>query len=519
MAVKLSTLSRIKTFLISPAGHISLILVGIFLRIQQYLFNRSLWLDEVALAQNIIGHSYADLLKPLESDQLAPFGFLWVSKFFVTLIGPSEFGLRFFPLLCGILSIVFFYLICRQCLDLKATTYALVLFVLQGQFIYFSSEVKPYICDVFAALVITYLTLKIIDQKRSNIFYYILWALVGSAAIWVSYPVIMVLAASIVVLTTFSDKKKMGLLGVACILPAFNFYKFYALTKQNFVQSADYFHNYWQDYFVPLIPKTPWELQTLIGHLLDVFKDPGGFYFKSLALVLFIVGGWSLYQNNRKVFSLVVLPTVFTLIASFLKKYPFAERLILFLVPSYIILVASGLACVRDKAKQLPVLGSLMLILLFLHPILSSAYHVIKPRTREELKLVLKYFNEHIQPGDRLFIEYYGYKSLMYYVDQCPRCSQIPIKSWIIGDKNQDPERSLENIESLKDKKRVWVLFPHLRYEGDDGLQDALFFKYLSHRGKLLQSSEISGMRYMFYENKTVGSAVFLYDLSNQGEI
>ena len=101
------------TFLNSKKFIWLLIAVGIVLRLRQYLFNRSLWVDEAALASSIVSRSYPDLFKTLDYGLSAPFGFLVSSKFVVDIFGNNEFALRLIPLISGILAIVVLYQIGR----------------------------------------------------------------------------------------------------------------------------------------------------------------------------------------------------------------------------------------------------------------------------------------------------------------------------------------------------------------------------------------------------------------------
>src|SRR4051812_18126770 len=131
-----------------------LIALGIVLRLARYLANRSLWLDEVLLARNILDRSFAGLLEPLGLNQGAPIGFLMLQKLAVMLLGPSEFALRLAPLLAGVASVPLFWWLARRMLDLPIAIFALALFSVCEPLIYYSSEAKQYGLDVTLALAI-----------------------------------------------------------------------------------------------------------------------------------------------------------------------------------------------------------------------------------------------------------------------------------------------------------------------------------------------------------------------------
>src|SRR5947209_20397995 len=79
---------------------------GITVRCVQYLANRSLWLDESFLALNIVHRTFLQLLQPLDYEQGAPLAFLMVERAAVQLFGNSEYALRLFPLVSGIVSLL-----------------------------------------------------------------------------------------------------------------------------------------------------------------------------------------------------------------------------------------------------------------------------------------------------------------------------------------------------------------------------------------------------------------------------
>ena len=67
---------------------------GLYYRFDQYIFNRSLWLDEALVAVNVINRTFSELLKaPLEySSYIAPPGFLLTAKLATVCFGNSRFN-------------------------------------------------------------------------------------------------------------------------------------------------------------------------------------------------------------------------------------------------------------------------------------------------------------------------------------------------------------------------------------------------------------------------------------------
>src|SRR3990172_8968599 len=75
-----------------------IVLLGIILRLRQYLVDRSFWADEASLAVNIADRNYSELLGLLDYQQAAPVGFLYVEKTLITVFGNHDYVLRLFPL-------------------------------------------------------------------------------------------------------------------------------------------------------------------------------------------------------------------------------------------------------------------------------------------------------------------------------------------------------------------------------------------------------------------------------------
>ena len=65
----------------------SLIVLGTLLRLRQYFSGRSLWADEASLAYNLVHRDFLGLMRPLNYDQGAPVGFLFIEKLLITVLG------------------------------------------------------------------------------------------------------------------------------------------------------------------------------------------------------------------------------------------------------------------------------------------------------------------------------------------------------------------------------------------------------------------------------------------------
>ena len=160
-----------KNIQLFPSENISLVIIcfGILIRVIQYFFNRSLWADEAVLALNIVNRSYLELLQPLDYDQGAPIGFLWIEKLAIQLFGNNEYALRLFPLLSSILSIFIFYKLAKIFLRLEAVPIALAFFVSLNYLLYFATELKQYSSDVFIALLSCLIVIQVATQKLNKI--------------------------------------------------------------------------------------------------------------------------------------------------------------------------------------------------------------------------------------------------------------------------------------------------------------------------------------------------------------
>ncbi len=378
---------------------------SIILHTRQYLFNRSLWFDETMNAFSIVGKSYSDLLGKLAYSQGIPSGFLFIEKFIVDTFNSSEYALRLFPFICGILSVVLFYKLIKNYLNSSIIIIAVLLFSISDSLIYYSSEVKPYSSDVCIAILIL-LVVFYFDSRRSRIAF-ITCAVTGALAVWISYPSVFVLSgAGITLIISYAYKrnfKKLFQFTSICAIWLSSFLALYHLSIKNQI-STDLVQD-WATNFTPFAPFPPLnasDFKWYMNAFFNVFTDPLSFKYKYLAGIIYLIGCIAVFFRNKKTFFLLTAPVLMTLIASGLERYPFSQRMLLFLIPFLLYFISEGVLWVYKRS----VLVSILLAgIITFSPLNNTIQYLVTPRTHEEIKPLMMDIRDHWKEGDKIYID------------------------------------------------------------------------------------------------------------------
>ena len=89
------------------------LVVGVVLRTREWLFDKSLWLDELMVTYSITHRDFAGLTRPLSMDKAAPVGWLWVEHASIHLFGLSDLALRFPGWLASLVALGVFPVVAR----------------------------------------------------------------------------------------------------------------------------------------------------------------------------------------------------------------------------------------------------------------------------------------------------------------------------------------------------------------------------------------------------------------------
>ena len=484
------------------------VFLGILVRLVQYLSNRSLWGDEVNLALNIIDRSYLELTQTLDYNQAAPLGFLWLEKLATQVFGNSEYALRLLPFTASIVSLGVFYRLTRLYSSPLGGVIAIALFACGRYTLYFATELKPYSSDVAIALILFWL-LSRLHHQMLRVKEIIGLTLVGSLTVWLSYPSVFVLAGlEAWNLFTASSKHwyKIIINRIGIYLTwVISFASFYFVTIADTLTNEDLSSSWSARY-----PDSFGDILWLFDALGRFFYHPMGFsgIADGIGIFAFIVGCVAWCRRDRRIFWALVAPFIVTIFAAYLRQYPFRDRLVLFLAPLGMLIVAEGIVLLLTRLKKIStvksyrwnwlfgLLGIICLYALTVPAISRASNFIIYPEVKHEVRPVVEYVAAQYQPGDKIYVYAGAVQAFAYYVD----LKGYTDLNYTNGSANFSQKGDIEEtrsqfateIEPLSD--RVWFVF---RAEAEE---ESAAREYLDSIGQQLDSFRQPGASVYLYQ-------------------
>ena len=447
-------------------------------------------MDEANLARNYSIKSLSELWQPLDYQQYAPPVFNSIEQFFILIFGNTEYGLRFFPLLCGISILLLFYHFCKKYIALGWQWFPLALLAFSPNFIRYATEVKQYSTDAAVALAIFALThwFPFERFRKGDI---LIWLIVGVVAVWLSMPVAFVLTGlGIYWLYTFVKTKNKDLLWM--FIPFFAWlisFAIYFLSILNTDAAGQNLKDYHQNSFFPIIPLSTTDWHFFKEILISFFRTSLGPTTLAIAwgVISFLTGGYLLYKNKTGQFWLFLSPILASLFASSLEYYSLIPRLTLFFIPTILLFIGIGTAYILTAAHQYlkPVLIVLLLVILFNKQALN---YFVEPLLVDEIKPVMTYIKSKHIKGEQLFVHHNSVPAYTYYTQFAKHKSKYEsggeafLATW--SDKL-----------SFNNKKRVWFIFS---YHQDHEINGAL--SILKKEGKLIDQFRLKGSSCYLFE-------------------
>ena len=357
------------------------VIIGSILRIGYSFINTGLWHDECALAINILDRSYFDLLKPLRFLQIVPPIFLWMSKFFLSIVPDNnidwiDFSFRIIPLFSGVGSIIAFYLLLKNQFYNKFVIFSGVMFIaLSGALINYSYEYKPYSSDVLIAILLMLYFLKI---NPKNYVKQILHSIGLFFVVLFSLPSAFVSVAGMASIL-MKDWKKF-LCAIIPFLSCFVLYYFLYL-KGILAYHGAGMDKGWNDYFI-----TGSNFLKVI--LFYIRINLNLFIIPLVTLIFIICGIFCSWKRNKTVGMMLSVIIVEILVASALRIYPIDPRTQLYLIPVLVFLVCEVLNKIYSK-KIFAIIVSI-LVVLFSGLNLYGSRFVLLNKASSDAKVLIK---------------------------------------------------------------------------------------------------------------------------------
>jgi hypothetical protein len=390
---------------------VTMFLIGATFRLSRYIADPSFWNDEAMLALNIINRSFSGLAQPLDDNQGAPLGFLLVQKLLTVLLGNSDYVLRILPLICGLFSFWAMYALAKRIfVERAAIIAAVILFAFSDRLIYYSTESKQYSSYVFICVLLLHAIGRILDRNPFNQ-HFVLLAALGSAALWFSHPALFILAgggctlgAHFVLKRDWRSTIKLGCVAAVWCVSVLGLY----FISLRYLSANTYLSEFWSFAFMPLPPWRDW------GWFIDTSRNTMSYFLglpHKLAVALLAVGAISICVRRWQYGLILLLPILLTLIASALRKYPFADRLFLFLAPIMYLIIAESIGrtqSVFHGLKRFPRIGFPVALGILawvgVSPAYSAARHLRHPRVLEDIKPILSYLSHQGRTNDVLYV-------------------------------------------------------------------------------------------------------------------
>ncbi|HEY1190607.1 MAG TPA: hypothetical protein VGE74_23440 [Gemmata sp.] len=476
-----------------------LVALGGGLRAVALASDRCLWIDEAMLALNLVDRTPRQLFDKLDYNQGAPVGFLLAVKASVSAFGPRAWALRLVPFVASLAGLVAFAVVARRLLPGPGAVLAVGLFAVSPHLISYAGECKQYASD--AAIAVGLLALALGQLEGAGGFWRrAVLAVAGAAAVWCSHPAAFVLGGiGTALLARGAVARNWGAVratGATIAVWLVSFAGCYFLCLKQLDNNA-YLTGYWSGHFLALPPKGLGDAAWLVDHLVAFFTAPGGFGgprvpLGGFAAALALIGLRVFARERWPVALALTVPVALVLLASGLQKYPIGGRLMLFMAPFAVLLVArAGWAVCEALAEKNGFAARVLLVLLVAAPLWESVEVLRKPPRAEQLAPVLDQVRASFRPGDRVFVYYGAVPAFRFYTRPHP----FPADSVTLGAEHRaDPTAYRSELAGLRG--RVWLVVSHRH-----GDEEARLLAVLDGRGA--RRAEV----------RHPGAAAYLYEL------
>jgi hypothetical protein len=468
-----------------PPITMTLVALGIALRVWHFGANYSLNHDDICLALNVIDRSARGLMHTLDFDQAAPLGFLWIEHAMVGLLGPGARALRLLPLLFGCVSVV---LIARLAENLVPPFEAIAVvgfFSFSQALIESSIRVKPYSLDQLVTIMVVIACLPLMsDAVRPRQTFAA--AAAGTIALWFSFPALFLLGGMGLAIVAAAIADRAGA-RMRRLLPVFGPWAISAaaalwfsmrpgLTNTNLVRVDS-------DFMFPLrLPArlVPWITEATLN-LGSISTSVRLAPFAAVALLLAIA---LIIRRRDRLGCFLAAPLALCLAGAIAQKYPWLPRLLFFLVPLTLLITMREVGgMVRERSRTLRIVAASIAGLALIYSGASAVKNiVVEGNSFDDPRGAVAAIAADWQPGDRIYASGAAMPCLIYY----RRILQAKGLDFVSSRKRKFvPNQVIRTVPLPKTDGRLWFMY----FEpGERGFDRAILAKF-DQPGTLISTS------------------------------
>jgi len=171
--------------------------------------------------------------------------------------------------------------------------------------------------------------------------------------------------------------------------------------------------------------------------------------------VLAILGLVVLWRRNRFAALILFGPFLVTVLAAVAQQYPVRTRVVLFLIPGLLILIAEAAEWIRRSVGRLqPAFGGAVMSALLVAPVLAVV-NKPPPYWTEDYKSVLSFVRANRRAGDPMYAYVYSYEALERYG---PEYGLSPGSYFVGGCWRDDLRAYLRDVDRYRGAPRVWLI-------------------------------------------------------------
>ncbi len=516
---------------------------GILIRTFHFLYNRSLWLDEIYLSASLLKMNLLDLVSsPLDYQQQAPIGLLLLVKSSVLAFGENEKALRLIPFLCGIIALFAFYRLASYYLSPAGVFISTAIIATAPFVVYHSVEIKQYSSGMLMTIIAILLFKKY--NKRQDWPGLLIWGSTGAIILWLAHSAIFLFAGIAFGLSLYHILKKNWKTFLLLLIPfgmwMISFLIHYFLFIKT-SQDSEWLTRWFQERnsYMPVtspISTAKWilfqfyrMLEYPLGllwswdeHTFSNFIIRNVMRMPLLPMACFALGMIAWFRMERKSFLILVFPILLTLIASGLKFYPVYERLTVFLAPILVLFITKGVEKLI-RLKWVKPVSVLVIILLLAAPFSSSISQLANPhklggyKNAEYRKTFVFVENNQIE-GDSIYV-YWNLVAQYKVYKQLSRLSYDAVEGNDLRSRSSDEASYLKNLETELNQfdgpGRVWLIYDNtLNFDIGD-MDERTWYqsgKYASQPGTRVLN-KLKTMGKILKEYKSRSASAYLIDL------